>query len=358
MRIRILLVTAAFSLAILAPSARAADEATCSGGAGEYPEGNSAYAYTLRALADLSRNLAGYKSDADVDRYIACWTRPPSKTYANEYRKLVKAAADASGVPFAILACLFFRESRWNPTIKSDAVPPAVGIAQLRPDTWAAMTSRLTGSVGVKNAFVPNNLRLGVKKDGKELDLLVRKVEALYAKSYRKPHGISEPEDLERLKEWLLAYQKLRKSTAAGGADEYLSNVDYALKSLEIRKAYQAYVGKTGRKPAAMAAANASASIIVGALYLRSVVFPGVFEKDYRYKIPSHDRWIIAVGGYNTGPGGSRCDAEMSMDRCIQVTAARENERHENSRHMTAVRNCSEQGNRTPMPGDSGKGCE
>lgn len=309
---------------------------------------------------ETGKKLAGYKSAAEVDRYISCWQKagPELTAYVNTYRAQIQKAAEIADIPFGILACLYFRESRFDKNVKSFANPPAVGIAQLRPDTWKAMMNIIEGEPALKNGNVPAQLRAGVPKNNGALDQVVKKIEALYLGHFKSGKLVGR-ENIERLHTLLLSYQSLRygsKKSDSTIVDGYLENTRYAIDKFAIKRIYdQYYAGK--KKPIAPEATDPTAAIVVGAAYLKVVVFRGVFEKDHRWRYPSYDRWLIAVGAYNSGPNGSRCDAEMTVDDCIKVTEAFENDRHENSRHMSSIRNCSEHGNREPMSGDSGKGC-
>jgi len=305
----------------------------------------------FNALETAAKQLAGYKSDADVDAYIRCWSGRSKlrALYATKYKRIVKIASEASGAPFSIIACLFFRESHYD----KDVVSPvgAIGLAQMMPGTWKSMLTYLEGKPGVKNPYVADNLRKGVPRDGKPLDLLVRKVEAVYATSYR--NGVlSDLEQLKRVKSTLLDYQKLRGSKDAGSAENSLDLIDNALQKAEIQRIYARYVTKLGHKPKAMKSNDPEAAAIVGAYYLKSLVFDQIFEKDHKYRYPSHDRWVMAAGAYNSGPGNSKCTEQMTLEQCISATKVLETKNH-----MIAIRNCSEQGSQEPMPGDVGPEC-
>lgn len=301
------------------------------------------------ALFEMSRSLAGYKSDAEVDAYLKCWKYKTKRTdfnelYKNKYRASVKAASEASGVPFPILACLFFKESHWDKNIHSPV--GAVGIAQVMPGTWKTIISYLHGKSGLKNENIPTNLRKNVKRDGGPLDRIITRIEDIYHESY-KDGILADLNQMDVLHSLLHAYIRIRGSRLAGNANQYLDNVDYAKDKAEIQKIYADYVAKVGHEPARMEPDDPDAAIIVGTYYLKISVFGGLEEKRNLDRFPPMDRWIIAAGTYNSGPAGLKCKFANTAQECIDATSNKETKRH-----MQSILNCSEQGNQKPMAGD------
>lgn len=301
---------------------------------------------------DFARKLAGYKSDADVDAYLRCWQddRNLRELYEKKYRPLVHAAAAAANIPYPILACLFFRESGYDKDIRSHARPPAVGIAQMMPETWTSMTGLLSGTAKADNPSVPKNLRAGVPSDGKPLDLTVKAIEAIYAK-VPKGGSITDVDTFKRMQMLLTDYIKYRPEKKKL-AKSYLNYFRDVRAHAEMMRIFGEYRKAAGGKISTDSRNDPIAAIGVGAAYAKAFVFDAVIEKDGRYRYPSYDRWIIATGAYNSGPGASKCDEAMTAEECIAATSVLETKRH-----MAAIRNCSEQGNDEPMNKGEGPGC-
>lgn len=78
-----------------------------------------------------------YKTDAELDAYFYRFRKNCSdETYSafiKEYKKYIQIAAKHFDIPFPILACLIFRESRFDPLAKSDV--GAFGLGQFMPHT-------------------------------------------------------------------------------------------------------------------------------------------------------------------------------------------------------------------------------
>jgi hypothetical protein len=331
----------------VSPPAVAVDTGVC-GGQAPFHDAQA------EALFGLGMNLAGYKSDAKVDRYVACWASPSRlKAYNQKYKHLVKHASEVTGVPYSILACNFFKESLWDP----NAVSPvgAVGLAQLMTPTLETLKNYLNGTPGPVNPYVPNNLRKGVKRDGGALDRVTAEIEKLYHDHFR--HGaIRDRKAITKLNSLLHAYKKLKNPDTVGDADAYLTDIQVAWKKIDAQRMYAEYfkaIGRRAPKTTDLSPKNPEEAIILGAINLEIGAFRSMFEKDGEHRSRSQDRWIIAIGATNIGPGNMKCGAEMTANECIAITKT-----EETKKHMTAVRNCSEQGNGDPMPPQTHGKCE
>ncbi len=141
----------------LGSGARADDEAVCRPDPEGFELNRAGWGPQATLLFDLGRNLVGLKSDEEVDRYIACWNKGSKyeEVYEKKNRKLVKDAERATGVPYPILSCLYFRESiEWNTDIVSPA--GAIGLAQLMRETFRTTLGSLNVSENQKlyNTYV------------------------------------------------------------------------------------------------------------------------------------------------------------------------------------------------------------
>jgi hypothetical protein len=372
-----LILTLALTASIASETARA-ETASCTNEAqiATLPEVDAGSADVTTLIA----NLKGYKSEASVGKYMQCYARvggcpklnpkgmsaaekkknlvPCDLLYEKKTRALVKSAAEATGIPFAILACLFFQESQWDRFSVSSS--NAVGLAQLLSKTWDGMLTKINGAANVGNPYVASNLRMDIPKNGNTFDKQMKKIEDLYKSSYRNG-ALSGKANLVQLNSLLTSLKGVKSARFQKNLKLYLSNVRNALDRIEIQEAVASYSKKTGKKPNLSDRTNPESAVIVGATYLKTIVFKGIFGFDSSKA--TQDQWIIATGGYNTGPGNSPCDASMTANRCIEVTIARENKgsttkvTHESSRHMRAIRNCSELGNKKPKPDGLQKDC-
>jgi hypothetical protein len=373
LRLSVLFLLAAINVSFVRSTFADPEEAICTAEETEFSS-PSLWERYLWKMMTLGMNLAGYKSEDDAVKYIGCYLsqKDHRTAFLTKYRALIRKASEASGVPFSILACLYLKESHYDATVQSDARPdPAVGIAQLLPDTWNEMIIRIDGAPAMKNPEIPASLRAGVPNDGGSLDVTVSKIEKIYAEKFR-DGKLSDRASINQLHDLFLEYRANQPKTVVSRlgmnhrrpkskVDPYLENVRYALEKFEMRDMVDAYYGGPEKRPKVFLLTDPKAAIIVGAAYLKSVIFQGMFEENHQYRYPNPDRWVMAAGAYNTGLGGSHCDGDMNAEECIQITIVYENQhpntRHENSRHMQSIRNCAEQGNWEPMKGDSKARC-
>ncbi len=325
--------------------------------------------------------LAGYKTEAEVDRYLGCWKESDANfvAYKSKYKKMIQAAAEASSIPFSILACLYFYESKFDKNVVSPV--GAKGLAQIMPGTWKAMVANLdTGKAMVTNPYVVSNLENALKNtpmkasERDAIRALVAKVKRLYAEKYVGGR-LSGKGNLTALRVALKALEKYPAFAEAGSVDEYRSNVEAALDKYEMREIFDRYKKALGKSKLTMDPFSPEAAIIMGALTLKVNVFQGIFGQDFLHG--SHDRWVIAAGGYNIGPAGIKCSENMSADQCIEITRMQEISRakkraakqkvayeskpedYQTSDHMRGIKNCSEHENwKNKLNQSPTKGCQ
>lgn len=303
------------------------------------------------------QKLEGYKSPASVDRYLACWQKSPelNRLYLTKYKAMIQRAADSTGVPFAVLACLFFVESRFDKNALSRS--GALGLSQFMPRTWRDQMEKLDPKNGVvRNIYMDENIRRLTPK-GSPLDAKATEF-GIFFKKALKDGKISGRADLAQLERLLRPFLKSKDPILRQNVAEYLSNVHAALDTRAYREAYERYYERGGKNPPKLNLketakpehrSDEELAIILSALYLKMDVYRGIYGRNTRY--PSRDQFIISTGGYNVGPAAIKCSTGMSADECIKITQPTET-----ANQMKSVRNCSEQGNKNPMPGDANGG--
>lgn len=309
--------------------------------------------FALAPTLELFKKLEGYKDSAAVDRYVECWKKSPElhRLYLTKYKPMIQRAADATGVPFAILACLFFVESRFDKNGLSRS--GALGLTQFMPTTWRDQLRKLDPeSVAVRNIYMADNIRKYVPK-GSALDGKATEFETFF-KEAMKDGKISESADLARLESLLKPFLSSKNPKLAEVAEQYVSYIQAAQDARIYRNIYARYFERAGKttpklnlkemvKPEHRS--DEELSIILSALYLKMDVFRGIYGREVR--TPTRDQYIIATGGYNVGPAAIKCTTRMSADDCIKITKPLET-----SNQMKSVRNCSEHRNQNPMPMD------
>jgi hypothetical protein len=318
-----------------------------------YPKYDDALAFDIERIL---LGLNGYKSQADVDRYMECSKRSNAlhQAYVDEYRALVIRAAEAADLPASLLTCLYFRESHWDKNAASPATPPAVGIAQFMPSSWAGMRAIVQETkTGFSNPNLPSEIMRDIKTDSPYYS--DSKAIADFYNAKKQGNLVSDPGQLDTLRIRLNALKKRGGYPNPKTLNLYLTNVDTALEHLQIQKIYADYLKANGINRLDLGdnehdgRKNATAAIILGAAYLKVHIYQGMFGHDYRY--PTQDRLIMAAGGYNRGPGKMKCDSDMELEDCIATTT-----NAETRGHMIAIRNCSEKDNWDPMS-DAERAC-
>jgi hypothetical protein len=328
-------------------------------------EGDFASGYPLDlesgdGLYTTALKLEGYKTRLELDRYFTCWKEDDNwhHLYFTQYKGMIEDAAKASGIPFQILACLVFFESKFNRKALSQA--GAKGLAQTMPTTWDDM----------KDDLDPKNARLGngrivrhfelaleiAKKNKKAIDPEIRdavqQMRKIYDEKWDKDKW--EMRDIDGLNSMKLQLERLEKFPAFEPKDRRVSltQVETALNRIYTQKLYADYVkarqARGDPSPLTAQLFDAEYSVVLGAIRLRRV-YKDVFDRTVANG--THDQWVIAGGAYNIGPGKVRCKGDMSADECIRITKD-----DENREHMQGIKNCSESGNKKNKQNKSPKG--
>jgi hypothetical protein len=306
-------------------------------------------------LNDILANFDGFKSDQSVDTYLQCprISDPPFLAKQKKYRSSVKAASNVSGVPYAILACVFFQESGWDEHSTSKLIPThpeyqSFGIAQLLDGTFNTTRREITHSSRFQAGDLLADLRRLIPNDGSNLNSAFSDLE-MFFRSHAKHGAISSSDDLLGMEGRLANLMDSGGTRIRRKITEYLSDADAAIDHAEAKRIYTATIAQIGHPPQSMSHYDPDASIIIGAIYLKEI-YRGLYGPDDGDA--TADRWIITAGQYNIGPGKSKCDEEMSADDCIKLT-----KNHITREYMKSIRTCSEKGNRQPMRDRKGGAC-
>jgi hypothetical protein len=336
------------------PRAVASDRAACS--ATEYSRNYSPFAEveSEAGLLATSIKLSGYKTKGELDRYFRCWGESEElfRIYQSEYRQMIEDAAFASGVPFSVLACLFFYESKFHK--KAESPVHAKGLAQIMPGTWKDIKKDLIPeNAHVSNPFVPANLKTAAKNESEpEVKDAVYRITALYERHWdEKKRELRGKNPLIELRMQLDRLAKYPEFAGRAHVRVYLQNVMTALNRIYTQEIYSDYLAaraRDGKSPPSADLFNAEYSIIMGTIRLRRV-YKDLF--DLKVADATHDQWVAAAGAYNIGPGAIRCKANTSADECIRITAT-----EETRGHMRGVKNCSETGNMKNKKDETRKG--
>lgn len=304
----------------------------------------------------LFQNILGYKSPASVGRYMACWNTPElDHLYVTKYKAMIQRASESTGVPFAVLACLFFIESGFDKGVVSPK--DAAGLAQFTEKTWKTQVQKLNPAHAVAgNIYMAANIRKLTEK-GSALDRKATEFTQIFSKLLQ-GGKISGSANLNQIAALLTPFLASESPALRTIVAEYLSNIHTAQDCLVYQKVYRDYFERAGKSPPNLSfndletpehRHDPEVSIILGAMYLEMHVFQGIYGRAYLPHTP--DRFVIAAGGYNVGPGKIKCPADMAATECIkQMEAANGGKETETTRQMKSMQNCSEHGNRNPMP--------
>ena len=285
------------------------------------------------AQSQVSSVYLGFKTEKEANQYFGCYhtsSDPVSAiNYTDHYRAMIRHAADSFGIPFSLLACLFYRESSyWQGT--SSAVG-ARGLGQVMPET------------------VPT-LNLIIKSPSHSLEELQKKARTLLALSRRRALTDRQQKDLaffnsrikvesqfELVREGWRAYWHQRHAPALLRAEAL--RMDGSSRS-------ESEACNHPSKPCA-----AEMGIVAGAALLKYYsLLLGTPEC-------TGDHWLIAVGSYNLG--AARMAEFAPREGPVQGVIDRLHAAgiDETVRHMESIRNCAQRGSWEPMAGSNKVDC-
>ncbi len=309
--------------------------------------------------AEIFSYILGHKSEKSLEHYFNCWRKTDAlqSDYLKKYKPMIQAAATATDIPFAVLACLFFRESQWDP--KAASGTGALGFSQFLEGTWADQARYITSPAEIRSTAIASSLRTFIPKDQGLLDREVRKLEEIVRKNKGKP--IRDDATLRSVQTSLAKIETAARSGKKAFSAKFYGELKYLIAITETamsRRSQQAeykhYIELRGKTKFSTKLPlgdesnrkDAEISIIFGALYLKHYVFGKKFGDTY--SDATTDQWLIAAGAYNIGPGKIRCKSNDTIDACIIKMSFNE----QNKEHMESIRNCVERGNSKPPRGN------
>jgi len=231
-----------------------------------------------RATAEKNARKATvvpFKSEGDLRKYLDCYVVEPGrmKIVTEQYLPLIAQAANDFDIPKTLLACLIFRESRFN--INASSGTGAIGLGQHLRGTMADI-SRVVGD------------------DFSDLP----KLQALHRSLSSRESSLSAQE----LKDMRYARTRIMGATQAEQWKNYFTN----LSSLKLHKGPPPIVVSTKTITTPSIAIGATAFYLQSILiHFQKTLDPTLSleqsDKDFR----NYGALLAAAGAYNMGPGAA-----------------------------------------------------
>ncbi len=306
----------------------------------------------LRANSNL-------KSQEEVLDYISCYAErdyKPDPRYRMKnkwprfnsfchYKKTllpqIALAAKVSGLPFAVQACLFFKESSFDPYALSNR--GASGYVQFMPDTIKEM-----------NAIVSTSLESLEKKIKDNENLIVEAQEKLKGKISKKTQLLNQKN--------IIYYEALLVNLRAQFAakkvwDKYWLGTPNAPESINknsVRCPQHAFALSVVKQTYDLHFLNGKYDEKVNVNHPddEALHINGMGERDSA---------LFLAGAYNAGVAGlaEKCGGLKSLDACLKkFPKPKPPKRNETRDYITSIRNCSTKDSTEPMTNMNPKKCE
>lgn len=247
----------------------------CPPSGGRYASGPVTSANTAAPSPSL------YKDETELKTYFDCYldSKNHLKTAESKYLPMIKTAAEAFELPPTVLACLFFRESMFNPRAKSKV--GAVGLSQQMPNNLKYISNLLTARSADDEAALAEISKKTPEEHrearGNQINLSSAQQEVRLAQVKYK--------NLRLMRRWEKYFSTLNANGLHKGAIPRRLNTANIVNHPEI-------------------------AIGAGALYLREILI--TFKNNLHDKVETDqsgeesdpDLLLAAVGAYNMGPGG------------------------------------------------------
>ena len=265
----------------------------------------------------------GFKSEGELARYLECYTTEDGRydLVAKQYMPLIAVASRTFEIPQSLLACLIFRESRFD--INACSKSGAMGLGQHLSGTMTTIT----------NTIEKPEPRSPQEKE--RIAKIKRRLEAI-------DNGEIKNETIQDRQDRRYLATRAEMRFQRHNWEMYFDN----LKSQNLRRG-----GPTPRVVNENALADPAIAIGATAFYLQSIllVFQNKLDSDLIIRnsdrqAPNYDLLLAAAGAYNMGPyEASKILAKLPEppDRKKWVDAlAKSNE--ETAGHILSIRNCIE----------------
>lgn len=253
-----------------------------------------------------------FKSEGDLRKYFDCYVVEPGrfKIVVDQYMPLISQASKDFDIPQTLLACLIFRESRFNVDAKSPT--GAIGLGQ-----------HLRGTMADISRVIDDDFND------------IPKLQALHNSLSQRPETSLTAQELKDLR-----YAKTRM-TGAVQAEQWKSY----FKNLSAKKLHK---GAAPKVVSTKTIKNPSIAIGATAFYLQSILIHFKKTLDPTLSLAqsdsdkrNYDALLAAAGAYNMGPG-----AASGMLESIRPPSAKKwierlkKSNEETAGHILSIQNC------------------
>jgi hypothetical protein len=252
-----------------------------------------------------------FKSEGDLRKYLDCYVVEPGrmKIVTEQYLPLIAQAAKDFDIPKTLLACLIFRESRFDINARSGT--GAIGLGQHLRGTMADI-SRVVGD------------------DFSDLP----KLQALHSSLSSRDSSLSAQE----LKDMRYARTRIMGATQAAQWKNYFTN----LSSLKLHK------GPPPKVVSTKTITTPSIAIGATAFYLQSILIhfqktldPTLSLEQSDKDSRNYDALLAAAGAYNMGPGAaSGMLEEIRPPNPKKWIERLKKSNEETAGHIQSIQNC------------------
>lgn len=281
---------------------------------------------------------SGFKSEGDLRRYLECYATEKGryKQISKEYLPIVESAARAFEIPTSLLACLIFKESRFDPHATSMA-------PKMTKD------GKVVKDANGRPVLVPNARGLGqhLENTMKYLSALVQPLDATNLKKWS---AMSQLTPRELAKQSGMSLEKAIDSVTL--AKTKITNQMYAIdwesyySDLELNGKHS---GGTPRNINVGTIKDPKIAIGATALYYKTLLMHFKNTLDANLNVangddqkPNADFLLAAAGTYNMGPAATALIASVKPPDPKKWVEALLKSNEETAAHILSIRNCIE----------------
>lgn len=283
-----------------------------------------------------------FKGEGDLHRYLECYAVEDGRydAIAKKYMPLIEKASRAFEVPKTVLACLIFRESRFD--MKAVSPTGAIGLGQMLPSTMDHMTKLLKP---VDQSFLARMKGILAKAlpSGKEQAIKDR----AYAKTIVKNSEFTASwEDyIGGLKSYYVKFNdsECRRRNPLNKKDPK--------KSEDARKKCLKRMNNDEHRTITVDNVTTDPAIAIGStgLYLKTILkhfnetLKNAKVENGDEQSPNFYLLLAAVGSYNMGPGtAAEILKNVRPANAINWVEALKKSNEETAAHILSIQNCVE----------------
>ena len=300
-----------------------------------------------------------FKSEGELRRYIECYLVEPGRyeKVAKEYMPIIQASARSFNIPTTLLACLIFRESRFDINARSST--GAIGLGQHLTGTMKHITDILQTSKerDTEKLLEIVNTPMSERIASKKVTAAMAQKDLNYAKTVLRDREfrLKWEEHFKTTNETKCRTESTKKTEPAKpaattkNAKPKPAKVATPAKVLSAEEKYEACLSKS--IPRVVNTGNIKdpkIAIAASAMYLQMILvdFQRVLDTDIRTENgdgqnPNYDLLLAAAGAYNMGPGAAAniLGPIEPPDRKKWVEALMKSN-EETAGHVASIRNC------------------